>query len=78
MDVIFHIDEPEKHPLPPGNVRNLLQYAQDTQSQRRIEVPTNGGAMTALKAENARAGGFYPVMEALAEKQRAGYAYIRP
>lgn len=38
MDVIFHIDEPEKRPLPPGNVRNLLQYAQDTQSQRRIEV----------------------------------------
>lgn len=69
MEVIFHIDEPEKWPVLLGNVRNLLQYAQDTQTQWYIEVLANGGAVTALKAENARAGGFYPAMEALAQKQ---------
>lgn len=52
-----------------GNVRNLLRYAQDTRTAWRIEVLANGGAVTALKEENARAGKLYPVMEELAQKQ---------
>lgn len=67
MNVLFHIDEPERWPMVLANVGNMLAFYQGTAERPVIEIVANGPAVAELKASPSQ-GALHEPMRMLSEQ----------